>query len=326
MPAEQDVRLLEPEKLRHLGARRRRSGVIAVAAAALLWGTIGAANTFRPANADPLAVSAVRVAVGGALLLGWALILGQAQPLIRSAVADARQWSSSTAGRGAPLVVAMIALGAASVAAYQLSFFTALTRAGVAIGTVVSMSTPPIFAGLLVLLRRTRRFSAWWALSTAITVGGCALLAVNGSGSRLDGFGIGMAAVAGVSFTAYSSAAAKLIEVGFAPSGVMGVLFAGGGFLLLPVLLILDAGWMVTTTGLALTGYLAVAATAVAYALYGRGLRSVPLTTSATLTLADPLMAAVLGFTIIGEPTTPTVVCGLILLFSGLVLTARVRA
>ena len=216
-------------------------------------------------------------------------------------------------------------LGAVSVAVYQLSFFSALTEAGVAIGTVVSMSTPPIFAGLLVLARRTSRISRGWALSTALTVGGCALLAVNGSDSRLDSFGVGMAAIAGLSFTVYSTAAAKLINSGFAPSGVMGVLFAGGGFLLLPVLLVLNAGWILTANGLALAVYLAVPATAIAYAFYGKGLRTVPMTTSATLTLADPLMAAVLGLTIIGEPMTPVVLSGLTLIFGGLLLTARVR-
>ena len=327
MSAQHDVRLSVPDRLSHLARPGRPLGVVAIAAAALLWGTIGAANTFRPDNADPLAVSAVRVALGGGLLLGFALIQKQAQPLIRRAADDVRRWSSSSAGRtAAPPVVALIAIGAASVAAYQLSFFTALTKAGVAVGTVVSMSTPPIFAGLLLLLRRTMRVSGWWALSTAITIGGCALIAADGSGSKLDGFGVVMATVAGVSFTAYSTAASKLIEVGFVPSGVMGVLFAGGGFFLLPVLVLLDTSWILTTNGLVLSVYLAVAATAVAYALYGNGLRTVPITTSATLTLADPLMAAVLGLTIIGEPMTPTVVCGLTILFSGLILTARVRA
>lgn len=284
--------------------------VVAVAAAALLWGTIGAANALRPADADPLAVSAVRVALGGSLLFAWALMHGHVQPLMRRAVGEAR-------------LVGLIVLGAVSVAVYQLAFFTALTEAGVAIGTVVSMSTPPIFAGLFLVLRRATRLSAAWALSTALSVCGCTLLAFNGSESRLDTWGILMAAMAGLSFTAYSTAAAGLIDAGFAPSGVMGTFFAGGGLLLLPLLLILDAGWILTPTGLALAVYLALAATAVAYALYGRGLRSVPVTTSATLTLADPLAAAVLGLTIIGEPITPMVLCGISVLFGGLLLAAR---
>ena len=245
---------------------------------------------------------------------------------MRRTVGDVRLWSSRIAGPTTLSLVGLIVLGAVSVAAYQLTFFTALTEAGVAVGTVVSMCTPPIFAGLFVLSRGISRLSGRWALSTALTVGGCALLVANGSDGWLEPFGIGMAAVAGLSFTAYSTAAAKLIDAGFAPSGVMGVLFAGGGFLLLPVLLVLNAGWILTPNGLALTVYLGLVATAVAYALYGRGLRTLPLTTSATLTLADPLAAAVLGLTIIGEPVTPVVLCGLALLFTGLLITARVRA
>ncbi len=48
-----------------------------------------------------------------------------------------------------------------------------------------------------------------------------------------------------------------------------------------------------------------LATTALAYVLFGTGLRSTPVATVATLSLAEPVTAFVLGVTVVGErPTT----------------------
>lgn len=55
---------------------KERKAIFLILFAALLWGTTGTAQTFAPAGAHPVAIGAVRLAVGGFALLIFVLIQG----------------------------------------------------------------------------------------------------------------------------------------------------------------------------------------------------------------------------------------------------------
>jgi DME family drug/metabolite transporter len=93
--------------------------------------------------------------------------------------------------------------------------------------------------------------------------------------------------------------------------------------LLAPVLLVTGAGWLATPGGLALALFLGVVPTAVAYVLFARGLRGLTASETATLTLAEPVTAAVLGVGVLGERVTGAGALGAALVLGGLVLLAR---
>jgi drug/metabolite transporter, DME family len=61
-------------------------------------------------------------------------------------------------------------------------------------------------------------------------------------------------------------------------------------------------------------------ATALAYILFGIGLRLTPLADAVTLSLAEPMTAALLGLTLLGEKLTLPAGMGIALIFSGLVI------
>jgi len=299
-------------------------GVGLVLAAALIWGTIGAANTLRPVGTHPLSVGAARVAGGGLLLIVWSLLSGAAQVVAQAVrlelrILRARTRMSAPAGPG---ILEWVALGGTAVAIYQLCFFSALAQTGVAVGTVISMSTPPIFAGLFAAGWLRQRVTFRFVVATTLTITGCGIVLLGGSTGRVDPAGMISAGLAGLAFAVYSGSAGKLVGAGLPPTGVMALLFATGGLLLMPVLLISDTSWLRTPQGLLLVVYLAAVTTAVAYALYGAGLRTVKVRTSAVLSLADPGAAALLGLLVLGEPARSTTILGLVLLFLGLVLVA----
>jgi len=127
---------------------------------------------------------------------------------------------------------------------------------------------------------------------------------------------------AGLAFAVYPGSAGKLVEAGLPATGVMVLLFATGGLLLMPVLLISDTSWLRTPEGVLLAVYLAAVTTALAYALYGVGLRSVRVRTTTVLSLADPGAAALLGLLVLGEPARSSTILGLGLLLLGLALVA----
>ena len=66
--------------------------------------------------------------------------------------------------------------------------------------------------------------------------------------------------------------------------------------------------------------HLGLLATALAYTLFGQGLRLTPLATAVTISLAEPLTAGILGVTLLGEKLTPLAGLGLALIFSGLLV------
>ncbi|WP_256863145.1 EamA family transporter [Microbispora sp. GKU 823] len=102
----------------------------------------------------------------------------------------------------------------------------------------------------------------------------------------------------------------------------MGVLFGGAAVLMLPVLVLTGPAWLARPGGLLAALYLGCATTGLAYLLYGRGLRTTPVATAATLALAEPAVAALLGVVALHEHLSLVSWAGLVLLALGLVVVA----
>ncbi|MEV4893950.1 EamA family transporter [Nonomuraea sp. NPDC055795] len=275
-----------------------RNGPSAVVGAAVLWGTAGTAGLL--VSADSVALAAARLVIGGAAL---ALL---ASPELRSALRPS------------------LLLGAVAVAAYQLCFFAAISRTGVAIGSVVAIGSGPVFTGLLSWLLHGRRPSARWSAATTAAIAGCAAL-IAGGGAQAGGqvlSGILFALAGGLLYAYYAVTAARAISQGLTSNAVMGVLFGGAAAIMLPILLWQGMDWLTTPTSLAAVLYLGLGTTAFAYFLYGRGLRTTPVATAATLALAEPAVAALLGVVVLGEHLALLSILGLALLAISLVTVA----
>ena len=86
----------------------------------------------------------------------------------------------------------------------------------------------------------------------------------------------------------------------------------------MPLLLKSDMEWLLQPRTIAVALHLGLAATALSYLLFARGLQSVQVATAVTLSLAEPMTAAILGVVIIGEQLNLQALCGISLIFSGL--------
>ena len=277
-----------------------RSGEWYVLAAALLWGTTGTAQAFAPEGAQPAVIGAVRLAVGGLALLA----LASARGVLR----DLRAW---------PLMPTM--LGALCMAAYQVFFFEAVTKTGVAVGTIVAIGSAPLFAGALGFLVRREKPEPRWMIATLLAVAGCMLLTVPKAEVSVNPFGVGLALGAGIAYATCTVAAKGLLEKR-PPDAVMAVLFCLAAVLLSPLLVLGDLTWLAQGRGIAVALHLGLVATAAAYTLFARGLEAVPVATSVTLGLAEPFTAAVLGVVLLAETLTGFVMLGAGLILAGLVM------
>jgi DME family drug/metabolite transporter len=281
-----------------------KTGSLFVLGAAVLWGTTGTAQALAPEGATPLAVGAIRMVIGGAALLVIALV--------RNAFSDSQgSWSINT-----------VVLGGLGLAAYQITFFSGVARTGVAIGTLVAIGSAPILAGLAETMIERSRPGKTWGAATLLGIAGAALLVTSGSSLSLDLAGMALAVGAGGSYALYTLASKRLLK-NHSPDAAMAVVFCLAGVLMAPVFLTEPTAWLHETRGWLVALHLGLVTTALAYVLYGRGLKETSISSTVTLSLAEPLTAALLGVFFLGEPFTLQAVVGAILIFSGLVLLTR---
>lgn len=280
--------------------------------AAVCFGTTGTAQALGPDDARAVAVGSGRIALGGLLLA------------LLAARATRRDPPRSVPGpRRLPLPA--LTLAGACVAAYQLCFFAAVQNTGVAVGTVVAIGSGPAFAGALAWVVARENPGRRWALATSLAAAGVALLVLGGGSASVSATGILLALGAGAGYASYTVIAKQLLAAGHTPEAVMGGAFGAGGLLLLPVLAFTSGAWLGTLPGIALILYLAVVPTALAYALFARGLRELTAGETATLTLAEPLTAALLGAAVLGERPGAVAVAGAALVLGGLLALAGER-
>jgi len=266
--------------------------------AACLWGTNGTAQALAPPDAQPIIIGTLRIALGGLTLLAIALW--------RGSLRDGKKW---------PFWPTL--LGALSMAAYQVFFFAGVARTGVAIGTIVGIGSTPILAGPIGYLVRGERPNRRWVLATALGVFGCALLIVTGEQIHIDLLGIFLAICAGGSYAIFTTVSKGLIEE-HAPDAVMAVTFCLGACFVLPLLFTADLHWLGQASGYLVILHLGVITAGLAYTLFARGLRLIPVATAASLTLGEPLTAGLLGVLFLHEKLTMLAGFGIFLIFAGL--------
>lgn len=276
-------------------------GSLLVLGAAVLWGTTGTAQAFAPAGASSISIGAVRLVIGGAALLifaGAQGLLPQMRDLPRLA------WYAS----------------ALAMAAYQLAFFEGVRRTGVAAGTIVTIGSAPIFAGMLMAFANRRAPSRRWMVATTLAILGCVLLVTSGGEVTVQPVGIALALTAGTSYALYAFFTERILARNISSDLAAAATFGLGALFLLPVLFITDLSWLRTPNGLLVALELGIFATAAAYILFTRGLRQTPLANAVTLTLAEPIVASMLGVLVVGERLSMQGWLGVGLVFVALVL------
>ena len=266
------------------------AGIIAVVIAAVLWGTTGTAATFAP-QVSPLGIASVTMGVGGLLLA-----LVAARPIARH--------------KTALLSNRLLVLAAAvNVAIYPLAFYSSMKLSGVAVGNVISIGLAPIAAALIEWTFDKQSLNRKWLISIAFGITGVVCLATAKPASSFEStatswdntVGIILGLVAAFTYAMYSWIARRLIDRGIASRAAMGSMFGLGALLLMPVLLVTGAPLLASVNNFSVGLYMAVVPMFFAYLLFGRGLAVVRARLATTITLLEPVVAALLAVTIVGE-------------------------
>ncbi|MEV0977734.1 DMT family transporter [Streptomyces sp. NPDC049915] len=284
-----------------LGHAVRAGGVTPVLAAAVLWGTVGPAQMLADSGAAPAAIGACRMLLGG-------LVLGA----ITARPAGVRSlWQPGS--RGWTVVSVLV------TAAFQVCFLEAVDREGAALATAVTFGTVPAVSGLCGRVFTGERLGRVWTRGTVCAVAGIALLLLPADGGPVDRTGVPLGAVAGVSCGVYIAATKQLARRGADTAAAAPVSVFGAGILVLPWVFARPDG-LAEPRALVLIGWLALATTTLGYLLFTLGVTRISAATVGTLSLAEPLVATVLGVLLLGERPGALTAAGSLLLLGGLVL------
>lgn len=267
--------------------------------AAILWGTVGTTQTFLQEGISPFSVAAVRSAIGGGVLL---IVLVFMRKI------NFANWSWK-----------WTILAALLIALFQSSFFTSVRYTGVAIGTVVTIGSSPIFTGIFDWLLFKRRPTRVWATATILAIIGVVLLFVDSGEAVVEPFGVMLALCAGMLFALYTISSKKLMEREDTLPAVA-MTFTICAIMLLPLAARDGFGWMTVSGNVWPMLFMALAATSLAYILFLAGLQKINASSAVTLSLAEPLTAALLSVFLLGEYLSSTSWGGMLLVLCGIVL------
>ena len=204
--------------------------------------------------------------------------------------------------------VRLVLIGA-GLAAYQLAYFAAVATAGVSIATLVALGLAPLLIAVGAALLGHGRPDRATVVALVVALTGLVLLVGISAGAD-TGTTVVLGALMAVG-SALGYAVVTLAGSGV-PAGVPVTLvgFAGGAVLLTPVALIVGLRFTTEPVALAVLLYLGLVPSALAYAMFFTGLRSVPGAVASIVTLLEPLTATALATAFLGERLAPGALAG----------------
>ncbi|MDO6427376.1 EamA family transporter [Thalassotalea sp. 1_MG-2023] len=267
-------------------------GIFAIIIASFLWGTTGTIASYAP-NISPFAIGAFSMGLGGVLL-----VISARKTLLNN-------YKKMLAKPK------LLFFGAISVAVYPLAFYSSMRLSGVAIGTVISISTAPFFAAILERLLNKKTITLQWILSFMLGSVGIILLALGKDDSvyvthqlHQHSLGILLGCMAGFAYAGYSWAAKNLIESGVHAQSSMSGLFGLASLILLPSLFFTGEHLFSSASNTFISLYMAVIPMFLGYILFSYGLNYIEASKATLITLIEPLIATLLAIIIIGEKFT----------------------
>jgi len=259
----------------------RQLAVVSVLLACVLFSTSATGRAYLDFPGSSISVGAWLVFLGGIGLAGYAAI------------------RYGTSGIRKLVKLPTVWVMAIAVLSYQISFFIGAARIGVAMGTLGALATAPFFAGLLGWVVGTGKPTVVWAVSTLMGIVGLAL--ITGVSEVRDNLGFFAVFISGVMYAIFTVFGVRLTRThDVTGAEVLGAAFGIGAVISLPIIVATSA-WVNSALLVGFVLYIGLGTTALGYILFGNGLTHLSPGTVSTLTLAEPVLATLMGVFILGE-------------------------
>ncbi|MER7009374.1 DMT family transporter [Dactylosporangium sp. NPDC000555] len=290
-------------------AQRSATGLWLLVLAGVLWGTGGLTGRLlaHETGLSPLAVAAYRLAVGGTLIIVSLVLIRRPLPRGRYA------WTRIT-------VIGLLA------AVFQACYFAAVSLTTVSLATLLTIGASPVLVLTAECVTGRRRASVPMFATLALAVTGLVLLIGVPSGGLTTTrvlAGAALALLAAGGFATMTFVSARPVP-GLDDLAATGLGFTTGAAVLTPLAAVASGvNFIPGPASIGLLLLLGTAPTAVAYALYLRGLRTTPAGTAALMALLEPFVGTVLAALILGDRLSPTGFIGAGLLAAAILLDTR---
>lgn len=273
--------------------------VTATAAAPVVWGSTYLVTTELLPPGRPLLAAVVRALPAGLLLV----VLSRRLPH------GSWWWRAGV-------------LGALNIGAFFALLFVAAYRLPGGVAAVAGAVQPLLVAGLAARLVGERA-SARQLVAAVAGLAGVALLVLRAD-ARLDGFGVA-AALGGACSMAAGVVLSKRWGRPAPLLALTGWQLVAGGLLLLPLMLLVEGPppTQLDARNVAGFAYLSLIGTAVAYALWFRGIQALPVTDVTLLGLLSPVVATTLGWLVLDQSLTAGQVAGAVVVLAALLVAQR---
>ncbi len=287
--------------------RDSRLGLVLLAA--ILWGTTGvfvrALYGMTPTNA--LSIGFFRLAFSVPILLLACWFSGQYKVQVNRTDLSI-----------------MLLLGALT-AAYQVCYFGAIARIGVAASTLITLCTAPVWVALLATVLLRERLTRRVSLAGILAIAGTLLLVGLEPGStpnQQPAIGVLLALLSAMGYASLVLCSSRLANR-YHPLLSVTISFSAAALILLPFSLV--SGWVVNYSllGWGFLLYLGAVPTALAYCLYFYGMRQTSAIAASLATLLEPLTSSLLAWSLFGERLGPFGLVGAMLLVGAIGLLYR---
>ena len=274
-------------------------GPLTMLAGVLLFSTNGFWQAVAPEGATPYVVGTARLLIGTVTLGLWCLVRYHKIHL------TGWHWK-------AVLVYAFC------LWLYQILFFNGVLLIGVAIGTVISIGSTPIFAGLIQAILFRKKPDALWVIATVLAISGLILVNMV-EGTDFAWYAIFLPLLAGLCTAINVMAGQSVSQTHSAEEGMALVMFFST-LLMIPFFFLFPTDWLFTSRGALCVSMLGVVNAGLAFSLQLVGLKNTPMLIASTLTLGEPMGAALIGIFILNEPCTLHSVLGITFIFLSIIL------
>lgn len=284
-----------------------QSGLLLIMFAAVTWGTVGITTKtlYSISATTPLSIGFFRVALSLPVLFAACWVTQKRQMF---------------AVRGRDLLL-MLLIGMMT-ALYQVCYFGAIERTGVAVATLVTLCTAPVMVAVISVIATRQKPSAYVLLALTGALAGTAMLVIFQESAGQVSANSGGILLASGSALGYSivTLASRRLAGRYHPFQSIAVSFSFGALILLVIALSQGIVLDYTPIGWSLLFYLGIIPTALAYVLFITGMRSTTATVASISTLLEPLIATVLAWLIFGERFSPMGFAGVALLSGSLLI------
>lgn len=291
----------------HAARAESRHGLLLIMLAAVLWGTVGISTKtmYQLATTNAMSIGFFRLTLSLPVLfpLCW---VRQGKKMFQVPRND----------------LGLMALIGLLTALYQVCFFAAIARTGVAVATVVTLCTAPVMVAVVSAAWTRKSPSRTMLLALVGALSGTCLLVLFQEQAKISGAdasGIALALVSAFSYGMMTIASQRLAGQ-YDPFQSLAISFGLGALMLFGVAHSEGLVMAYTPQGWMLLVYLGTVPTALAYALFFKGMRCTSATAASISTLLEPMVATFLAWFILGERFTCGGFVGVALLGGSLLL------